>query len=414
MNLLISCAPGRGSEASSVETGAEDGNSVRESIKGSVMISRASASSFRILFPVACLLVGGCASTNNYDSAANPFDEPIAPKATTSSHASTPLASPGLASIQAPLFAKASTPGAVAYALPAGKDRALETSTGASGDSPRLQEMIDEANRIGALGDLQGKVSLLTQAGYSGSSAAFYDLARMYLDGSLPQDMQQALHFINLSHGGGYAEATRVLGMLYLRGQGVPADERYGRQLLESASKSSARAAREYGLLLLNIQRPHLNAPDLGMQYLRDAANRGDQEAALALAKELEKAGLSYDASLPVAQGLADSKASAPPLSANDALKAKALRGDSAAMLQYAQKLMIGSIRTAEPEYNAYCWLAVAEKLGNVEAGKELVFIRGVRSISDGKAPGRLDQCISDLHSQVTGQDSTRLTDLNQ
>lgn len=377
------------------------------------MISRASP--FRMFLPLTCLLVGGCATTNNYDSAANPFDEPAAPKAYSSDYSATPQASPVQAKHQAQLAVHSGMPaGAVAYALPAGQDQAIEASAAPSGTSPHLQEMIDEANRIGAMGDLQGKVSLLTQAGYSGSPSAFYDLARMYLDGSFPQDMPQALHFINLSHSGGYAEATRVLGMLHLRGQGVPEDERYGRQLLEHASKSSPRAAREYGLLLLNIQRPHLNAPDLGMQYLRDAANRGDQDAALALAKELEKTGLSYDAGLPAVQGPADSKPLGSALSASDSLKAKALRGDSAAMLQYAQKVMIGAIRTAEPEFNAYCWLAVADKLGNVEAGKELAFIRGVRAISDSKAPGRLDQCISDLHYQVTGQDSTRLTDISQ
>lgn len=357
-------------------------------------------------------LLGGCAATNNYDNASNPFDEPVQrqpisagiaiPPRSSAVTTATPIQKPSSTSSEGEMV------GAVATAIPAGQDRGIETQGGSGQASSHLQDMIAEANRLGTIGDYQGKAELLSQAGYSGSSEAFYVLARMYLDGTLPPDMDQALHFINLSHSAGYAEATRVLGMLYLRGQGVPADESYGRKLLELASKSSPRAAREYGLLLMNLQKPHLNDPALGMEYLRDASVRGDSEATVALRKALgnevgqEASGHSLQAPGP---------ASSP---RNDQLKASAMRGDASAMYQYAQKVLIGAIPISEPEFTAYCWLSVAEMLGSDEARKEIALIRGVRTISDTKSPGRLDQCIADLHYQVSGQDSTGLSGATQ
>ncbi|MEX6780322.1 tetratricopeptide repeat protein [Pseudomonas aeruginosa] len=366
------------------------------------MVSR--SPTFMLAVPLSFLL-GGCAATNNYDNASNPFEEleqrqplsagivipPVSSTVTTAN----PIQKPSSASSEGELV------GAVATAIPAGQDRGIETQGGSGQAGSYIQDMIAEANRLGTIGDYQGKAELLSQAGYSGSSEAFYVLARMYLDGTLPHDMDQALHFINLSHSAGYAEATRVLGMLYLRGQGVPADERYGRMLLELASKSSPRAAREYGMLLMNLQKPHLNDPALGMEYLRDASVRGDSEATVALGKAL-----GFEA---VPEGSIHSMQTPSPgvVSPHEQMKAKAMRGDASAMYQYAQKVLIGAIPIPEPEFTAYCWLSVAELLGNDEARKELALIRGVRAISDSKAPGRLDQCIDDLHYQVLGQDST-------
>ncbi|EPL61622.1 hypothetical protein B382_14448 [Stutzerimonas stutzeri B1SMN1] len=357
-------------------------------------------------------LLGGCAATNNYDNASNPFDEPEQRQPISAGIAIPPRSS---AVTTAPPIQKPSSAssggemvGAVAIAIPAGQDRAIETHGGSVQANPHIQDMIAEANRLGTMGDYQGKAELLSQAGYSGSSEAFYVLARMYLDGTLPHDMDQALHYINLSHSAGYAEATRVLGMLYLRGQGVPADESYGRKLLELASKSSPRAAREYGLLLMNLQRPHLNDPSLGMEYLRDASVRGDSEATVALGKIFgNEVGLEASVHSIQATGPA-------PALRNDQLKASAMRGDASAMYQYAQKVLIGAIQSPEPEFTAYCWLSVAQMLGSDEARKEIALIRGVRTISDTKAPGRLDQCIADLHYQVSGQDSTGLSGATQ
>ncbi|HDS1721581.1 hypothetical protein NPS53_08725 [Pseudomonas putida] len=352
--------------------------------------------------PISLAILAGCTATNNYDSAANPFDEPVPVRA---------APAPPLSTIPAPVDHRLSPPQpsvipqqdeAVSFAV---TDVPLQIGTTGSVDTsvnPHAQEMIDEANRLGALGDVQGKSELLTQAGYSGSPKAFYDLARMYLDGTLPTDMTQAVKYVTMAHEAGFSEATRVLGMLYIRGQGVMEDVGYGRKLLELASKSSPRAAREYGQLLTNQFQPHLNDPDLGMQFLKDAADRGDRDAALSLSAFLAKTGRALEAEQVAAQAdvlPSPVEHAAPALG----VKGRAMRGDTSAMFMYAQQVMLRKIPTSDPEFTAYCWLSVAKQLGSREAGNELDLISGVRSISDRKHPGRLDQCIADLHYQVSG-----------
>lgn len=354
--------------------------------------------------PLALAVLSGCSTSNNYDSTSNPFDEPLR---TVAAPAELPMVkvpvttehqdlSPSKHVDRVPVV-EAETFGVTDTPLQVGAGESIESRV-----DPHGQEMIEEANRIGALGDVQGKADLLSQAGYSGSPKAFYDLARMYLDGTLPNDMPQAVKYITMANDSGYAEATRVLGMLYIRGQGVVADEAYGRKLLEQASKTSPRAAREYGQLLTNQAQPHLNDNDLGMQYLRDSANRGDRDAALILSKIHPNAGHSDEPRHIYEQ--ADSIPTPPQSPLPDgSVKSRALSGDTAAMFTYAQQVMLRKIPSSEPEFTAYCWLSVAKQFGNREAANELGLISGVRSISDKKQPGRLDQCISDLHYQISG-----------
>lgn len=357
-----------------------------------------------IPLPLALAIIAGCTTTNNYDSTANPFDEPLkrGPEVSVQQlvtvKAPDELQSPTPPrSVNQPDHEEAQTFAVTDVPLQVGAGEAID-----SGSNPHALEMIEEANRIGALGDVQGKAELLSQAGYSGSPKAFYDLARMHLDGTLPKDMTQAVNYITMAHEAGFAEATRVLGMLYIRGQGVMEDVGYGRKLLEQASKTSPRAAREYGQLLTNQIQPHLNNPDLGMQYLRDAANRGDGDAALSLSKALSIAGMGAEAQQFVAQPVSQPSPtlqSAP----EEGVKGRAMRGDTSAMVTYAQQLMLRKIPSSDPEFNAYCWLSVAKELGSRDAANELGMIGGVRSISEKKQPGRLDQCIHDLHYQVSG-----------
>lgn len=350
-------------------------------------------------------ILAGCTATNNYDSAVNPFDEPlhavvVAPTTPSVMLPATPVESrPAAVSpiTDQPQPVVAESFGVTDVPLLVGSGEAIAPAA-----SPHAQEMAEEANRIGSLGDVQGKADLLSQAGYSGSPKAFYDLARMYLDGSLPKDMSSAVTYITMAHEAGYAEATRVLGMLYIRGQGVVEDVGYGRKLLELASKSSPRAAREYGQLLTNQSQPYLNDTELGVEYLRDAADRGDRDAALSLSAILAKTGRTVEAHQLTAK--ADSLPSPTQQSTPvGGVKGKALRGDTSAMFTYAQQVMLRKIPSSDPEFTAYCWLSVAKQLGSREAESELGFISGVRAISDKKQPGRLDQCISDLHYQISG-----------
>lgn len=356
--------------------------------------------------PLALAILSGCAATNNYDSTANPFDEP--PHLIVSAPAPQPALEPIPSTVEQPSSRQARTSeqpqrgeaqtfGVTDVPLQVRVVESVDTAV-----SHHAVEMTEEADRIGSLGDVQGKADLLSQAGYSGNPKAFYDLARMYLDGTLPKDMSLAVNFITMAHEAGYAEATRVLGMLYIRGQGVVEDVGYGRKLLEHASKSSPRAAREYGQLLTNQSQPHLNDPDLGMQYLRDASDRGDRDAALFLSAALAKVGRTAEAEQFTRQAESLPSPASQPVPRGD-VKSRALKGDTSAMFTYAQQVLLRKIPSPNPEFTAYCWLSVAKDMGSSEAANELGLIGGVRSISDKKQPGRLDQCISDLHYQISG-----------
>lgn len=356
--------------------------------------------------PLAIAILAGCSTPNNYDSTTNPFDEPVRPNARSAAPAALPL--PALTDQNlappSPTPSVASSADVVTFAAPESQLAAPIASADDQVVNPHALEMTDEANRLGSLGDVQGKAELLAQAGYSGSPKGFYDLARMYLDGTLPKDMPLAVKYITMAHDAGFVEATRVLGMLYVRGQGVMPDVSYGRKLLELASKTSPRAAREYGQLLTNQSTPHLDDAELGIQYLRDAANHGDRDAALILSGVLVKAGRSEEAHQVDAQAESLPPAPKSVTSPGSGVKERALRGDTSAMFSYAQQVMLRKIPSSEPEFTAYCWLSVAKEMGSSEAGNELRLIGGVRSISDKKQPGRLDQCISDLHYQISGR----------
>lgn len=138
------------------------------------MVSR--SPTFMLALPLSFLL-GGCAATNNYDNTSNPFDELEQRPPLSSGFAISPASpqGPSTPPIQKPSSASSGGEmvGAVAIAIPAGQDRPIETQGGAVQASPHIQDMIAEANRLGNMGDYQGKAELLSQAGYSGSSEAF-------------------------------------------------------------------------------------------------------------------------------------------------------------------------------------------------------------------------------------------------
>ena len=276
--------------------------------------------------------------------------------------------------------------------------------------------MVAEAVRIGRLGDYNGKADLLLQAGHSGDAWAFYELARMYQDGQLPKDEAAMVSYLIQAQSSGSAEAGRVLGHLYIRGHGVPEDAAYGRMLLEDAAKTDPRAAREYGVMLTNQRQPFLNDLELGIQYLQQAARQGDSAAAEPLAKALQQTGTAPHISVAAAEAeqnrtitqiLEDRKISTEtartPSPAAPTLKDRAMQGDATAVFEYAQQVLISRIPSSDPTFTGYCWLAVADKLGHPLAKQELAFIEGVRQSSQRESPGRLDQCISDLHYQITG-----------
>lgn len=280
--------------------------------------------------------------------------------------------------------------------------------------------------RLGAAGDGAGKVGMLEQAGHMGSADALYELAKVYQqDTIVAKDLEQSVVYLTRAHGLGNMEAARVLGWLYIMGQGVPKDVEYGKMLLEDASKTSVRAMREYGQILTNLRPPHLNDPARGISYLRDAVARGDSESVPLLATALERQGdhagaaavrqQVYNQGIGVgggAGGLVTStsqpeqastpKTPSPQIGSKvemsaETMKQRAFAGDVEAIYNYALNVAIRRYPSLEPEFDSYCWYSTAAKLGHKQAEHELVALQGVRVQYDQKEPGRIDECVAGL-----------------
>ncbi len=372
----------------------------------------------QFLLIVAPLALSAC-STAKHELSGNPFDE-IAPKAKprytqrslppTDTPSQNPTAVPTERYMEPPRSRQLGTPSPEVFIIPQPDPISALTSTNSSASlsksTPVTDEMVAEAERLGQMGDMSGKAAVLEEAGYNGSAEAFYRLAQMYQDGSLPKSDALMFRFLSLSQDMGHVEAERVLGHLYLLGLGAPYDQAYGRRLLERATQRSIRAAREYGEMLANLRKPHLNDPERAIGYLQSAYDQGDLAAALPLAQTLEFVGRSADAL--VLRAYAEQLATEEPRRESGhqlSMKERALNGDANAIFDYAQQVLIRKIPDPDPELTAYCWLTVAKELGHEMAARELRYIEGVRLSSERRQPGLLDQCIDDLHYQVTGQE---------
>lgn len=87
------------------------------------------------------------------------------------------------------------------------------------------------------------------KASSRGSALASYELGRIYL---AEKDYAQAENAFCKGKDDGYMPSTHMLGMMYLRGQGVPKNPGRARELLEKAASSgNVFAKRNLGVLLM-------------------------------------------------------------------------------------------------------------------------------------------------------------------
>ncbi|HHH9443121.1 TPA: tetratricopeptide repeat protein [Pseudomonas aeruginosa] len=251
-------------------------------------------------------------------------------------------------------------------------------------------------------------IDLLEQSAFRGNMEALYKLAKIYQNGEgVPANPEIAVAYLTTASGLGHAESTRVLAWDYLLGKGVGKDIPYGTGLMEKAAVSSIRAKRELALLLNNTYQPGLNDPARAFTLLREAAAAGDAESAQALNQVLNKAKVS--GSVASRSAFAD-KAGAPVRQMTDpsesraeTLKQRAMSGDVDAMYKLGLSYSLGKAPSVDPQFDAYCWYAVAANHGSEKARTEIEALAGVRTLSDRKHPGKLDQCIREM-SEVADQ----------
>lgn len=291
--------------------------------------------------------------------------------------------------------------------LPAGQ---IQTAPASS----QAIEVLQEARRVGQTGDIAGQLSLLEQAGYMGNPDAFYELAKIYLTGiGVEKAPDAAVGYLNSAMNLGHSEATRVLGWLYVMGSGVGKDVVYGEVLLAKSAETSVRAKREFGMALTNQRIPHLNDMERGLEYLKEASEAGDTEAA----KAFEAAFTANPASAPepasisaLSEGAVTAKRpdeARPRQTIRDGggeLEQLGRAGDTSAIYQYALNLSLGRIRTqGDPQFKAYCWYSVAAARGYKPAGEEVRSLGGVRILADRNSPGKMDACIAELNAAIDG-----------
>jgi TPR repeat protein len=276
---------------------------------------------------------------------------------------------------------------------------------GRSGPRTDADDVFDEGMRVGQTGDTMSKIGLLEQAGAMGNGDALYELAKMYQRGiGVATDMPESIAYLNRAQRLGHVESTRVLGTLYLTGQGLPKDVEYGKTLLDQAAETSTRAMREYGQYLGNLRQPYLNDPSKAAVLLKRAAVQGDGESAKLLETLLARQGdvAGADAARIAQPDPAKSIAQASLASDADEttaeeVKARALSGDLDAAYQYGLNIQLRKFPSVDPEFDSYCWYGAAASLGLAKAKAELGPIAGAKTIADRKAPGRLDNCIAGL-----------------
>jgi TPR repeat protein len=278
------------------------------------------------------------------------------------------------------------------------------------------QMAMAEAKRLGAAGDQDAMLELMQQSAFMGNYDALYELARIYQNGiGVPKDMGLAIAYLTTGDGYGHLESTRVLAWNYLLGNGVPQDQNYGVMLFEKAAAGSTRAKREYGMLLANLVKPGLNDSEKGIMLLRQASDAGDPEASFRLSEALSARGQASEAetarTLAISRGYQVPSTTQGPILTQlgvtsevkaEELKSRALAGDTNAIFNYANGLLLGKYPSIEAEFDAYCWFSVAMERGHPKAKGELLAIQGVKTSADAKTPGRLDQCVADLHQAIT------------
>lgn len=172
------------------------------------------------------------------------------------------------------------------------------------------------------------------------------------------EDRQKAIAYYKQAADFGSPEAMRELGLMHLRGKGLPLDAKYGATLLQRAANlGDLGASSELGELYLSgigVDKDEARA----VEYLTMAANQGSPSAMRKLAR-LYARGIAVEHN---------------PRTFIAWMGKSAEAGDQAAMLEMANAYAAG-YGVQESQERAIFWLKKASALGNMEAQKQLAVI---------------------------------------
>jgi TPR repeat protein len=127
--------------------------------------------------------------------------------------------------------------------------------------------------------------ALLEEAAAKGEPAAAYNLALLLLASGNDADLKRAAGLLQLAAKAEIPDAQHALGVLYLRGRGLPRDTAEAvRWFLKAAENGNTAGEVEYAILLFNGEGVAADEA-LAARYFRRAAGRGNVIAQNRLAR---------------------------------------------------------------------------------------------------------------------------------
>jgi TPR repeat protein len=127
----------------------------------------------------------------------------------------------------------------------------------------------------------------LEQAAAKGEPSACYNLALLLLTSTNEADLRRAAELLRKGADAEIADAQHALGVLYLRGRGVPKDSAEAARLFQRAARNGSSVGEvEYGILLFNGDGVRADEAQAG-RYFRRSAAKGNAIAQNRLARML-------------------------------------------------------------------------------------------------------------------------------
>ncbi len=260
--------------------------------------------------------------------------------------------------------------------------------------------------------DRADREQLLQQA-HAGNARAQLQLGLAYHDGrfGLSRDSQAAATWITRAAQAGSTQAATRLGELYASGDGVNADESAALSWWQrAASAGNVRAESELGQALMGRASTDTQR-DSARRWLERAAGAGDRSARQALGVDATQTGLAaltaggpaVTATDQIAEGVYNFLGRTSPASQSiEALKQRAINGDSVAQYQLAMRYRDGAWGVDADPKLALSWLRQASERGNPVAMTTLADAYEQGSL--GLAP---DAALADHWRQRAAQDAS-------
>lgn len=206
----------------------------------------------------------------------------------------------------------------------------------------------------------------------------------------ITNNRQLGVYLLELAAKNEFRPAIRVLSVLRMK---EDSNDLEARAILEAIIEDDIKAKAHLGLMLANLEHPHLNEVDRGIQLLHDAHDKNSLDATYGL--YLAYRGSDLDDALTYLYHAADrghvqaTKAvlSISNLSTSERqrwLRQAAVQNDIDSMYEYANGLLIRKYSTQltgysnSREFEAYFWLQRASSLGHKGAKSEISYLSGV------------------------------------